>query len=204
MKISSIQHKFMEFSKTLTEYSFMAAKTINKNNILLAVILQDILFLFSFNHWSGGSICSGAYRCPQKTLKRFSAHPKEGFTSLPLLLYLQQRSNAEPPARHPGQQHTKENSEHEQKVPFTTSIKSLPCSATSSSSLACFLSLPHQGSHTSSINLPLPQHDLYPGWNISPQTVHVLPTFHPCTGPHASLTLHRSLPLSSSGSDWSP
>lgn len=29
----------MEFSKTLTEYSFMAAKTINKNNILLAVIL---------------------------------------------------------------------------------------------------------------------------------------------------------------------
>lgn len=50
-----------------------------------------------------------------------------------------------PPRQHLGQQHTKENSGHEQKVPFTTSIKSLPCSATFSSSLACLLSLSHEG-----------------------------------------------------------
>lgn len=126
-------------------YSFMAAKTINKNSVLLTVMLEDILFLLPFNHWNGGSIWSGAYWCPQKTLKRFSAHPKEVFTSLTILLHLQQRGNAEPPCQHLGQQHTKEKSGHEQKVPFTTSIKSPPCSATFSSSLACLLSLSHQG-----------------------------------------------------------
>lgn len=150
-----------------------------------------------FHHPSGGS-WAAVYQAPQETLKKLSAHPKEGSVSLSFPSF-----SPEPRTQHLQLQDLNENSRHGQKFHLTTLHCCFP--AQHSPQLSSLASKPSTvGPHTSSTDLPWAPHNLHPGWCVSPR-YRPLEFPHPIHVPGPKLILpSRSLPFSSSGSHGSP
>lgn len=174
----------------------MASKTVNENSVLLTVTQEDILALLLLDHRHGG-VWPGAHQPPGDT-ENVQRPPPGGACPLHLLLHHQQRLvSTESPAQHQGQQNNK-NSGHEQQNPLYHLHQgaALLSSLVLLSSLASKPSTP--GPHTSSVNLHCPRmkHNSAQLSTHFPHLIHM-------PGPAPALP-SRSLPLSASGSHWSP
>lgn len=100
MKISRVHIAQISGALQNTEYSFIAAKTINENSVLLTALLEVIVF-YSYS-WSttAGVIFGLQYLCAPGDTEKVQCPSLGDFTSLSLLSHCQQRDNAEPPAQH--------------------------------------------------------------------------------------------------------
>lgn len=152
----------------------MASKTMNKNRVLLTVILEITLFLLLFDHRCGG-IRPGAYQ-PSGDTANVQCCPKEAHAPFAYSCTVSKESVQSPqPSIWAGKTFIRILGMNK-KIPFPTFIKSLPCSATFSCSPAWLPSLPHQGPHTFSINLHCPNRTATQDGIQFCTTIHPLPT----------------------------